>query len=349
MSLAPYISDLLYNHDCVIVPNFGGFVANYKPAKINDLQNTFSPPSKSITFNKHLTNNDGLLANYIAQKEHLSYPNACKRITDYVATIHAELKSENKTTLEKIGSFNVDASGNFLFEPDLAVNYLLDSFGLSSFQKLPIKRTTIEDKITKEFKDRTAPLVAVAENKKSSKKWMVAAAITIPLAFFAIWIPSKYDLGADINYANLNPFKPDAKAVYEPSKHQLGFQEVEEGEGIKNQIALVDENAYFLNVTINQSDFVVKLKEHEAEAVSTYVASNKQDLNYHIVGGCFSSKTNARKMVRRLKKEGFEASIIGKRKGLWTVSYSSFATRKEAVSFLAEAKYHNTKAWVLNY
>ena len=54
-------------------------------------------------------------------------------------------------------------------------------------------------------------------------------------------------------------------------------------------------------------------------------------------------------MVRRLKKEGFDASIIGKRKGLWTVSYSSFSTRKEAVQFLSEAKTHNEKAWVLNY
>lgn len=95
---------------------------------------------------------------------------------------------------------------------------------------------------------------------------------------------------------------------------------------------------------------MVKLNENNvAEAESTYVATSKQELHYHIVGGCFSSKVNAKKMVRRLKKEGFEANIVGKRKGLWTVSYSSFSTRKEAVQFLAEAKTHNTKAWVLNY
>ena len=75
-----HISELLYQHDCVIVPEFGGFVANYCSAKIHPTQHTFTPPSKSIVFNSNLKNNDGLLANHIALAENTNYPEANARL-----------------------------------------------------------------------------------------------------------------------------------------------------------------------------------------------------------------------------------------------------------------------------
>jgi hypothetical protein len=73
MSLTNYINDLLYRYDCVIVPDFGGFVTNAISARVNHFSHTFYPPTKQLTFNSHLTNNDGLLANYIASSENISF------------------------------------------------------------------------------------------------------------------------------------------------------------------------------------------------------------------------------------------------------------------------------------
>ncbi len=350
MKLEQYISELLYQYDCVIVPGLGGFVANYKPATIQPIQHTFSPPSKSISFNKNLNNNDGLLANLIAQKENISFDVVIKRIEEYVLTIHRDLKLKKRVLLTDVGTLFLDAENRTQFEPENTVNYLLGSYGLPVFQKQPIKRATIEEKITKEFKDRTTTLTVVKERKGISPKWRATAIIGIPLAVLAGWMPTQYDLTEDLNYANLNPFIPNAKALYVPTKSDFVFNDVKEN-SVKEQIALADENSYFLTVSFdeNETPVVVRLKEKPiAEAVSTYVASSNRKLKYHIIGGCFSSKNNARKMVRKLKKEGFDASIVGKRKGLWTVSYNSFATRKEAVNAFADAKDHNTKAWILN-
>ena len=72
MNLASYINDLLYRYDCVIVPNFGGFITNKVSAKINENTNSIYPPSKKISFNKHLNVNDGLLVNYVATSENIS-------------------------------------------------------------------------------------------------------------------------------------------------------------------------------------------------------------------------------------------------------------------------------------
>ena len=66
-----YLSELLYLHDCVIIPGFGGFVGNKKSAYIHPVSGIIYPPSKTLLFNKNLTQNDGLLATHIAKEEEL--------------------------------------------------------------------------------------------------------------------------------------------------------------------------------------------------------------------------------------------------------------------------------------
>jgi len=349
MKLEQYISELLYQYDCVVVPGLGGFVANYKSATIQNVQNTFAPPSKSISFNKNLSANDGLLANLIAKKEQLHFEQAIKKIETAVAGINRDLKLKKRVLLNEVGTLFLDAENRTQFEPHNAVNHLLGSYGLAVFQKQPIQRETIEEKITKEFVDRTAPLVAVKNEK--SKKWIYAAAL-IPLAFLAGWMPYNVDLNRNLNTANLNSFTPAVKAVYSPTK--TAFVEKQEGKEntVKKQIEAADESTYFLDVSFDETanPVTVQLKEKPiaAAAVSTYVDVAKQELRYHIVAGCFSEKRNAKKMVKKLKKQGFDAFIVGKRKGLWAVSYNSFVSRKEAVNALTFAQEHNDKAWILN-
>ncbi len=348
MKLETYISELLYQYDCVVVPGLGGFVANYKSATIQSIQNTFSPPSKSISFNKNLNANDGLLANLIAQKEGVSFDVAINRIEEIVASINRDLKLKKRVLLTDIGTLFLDTENRTQFEPQNSVNYLLGSYGLAVFQKQPIQRATIEEKITKEFVDRTAPLVAVKTEK--SKKWMYAAAL-IPLAFLAGWMPYNVDLNANLSYANLNPFTPNVKAVYSPTKANIIVNNNSKELSVTEQVAMADKNAYFLDVTFDKKEnpVTVQLRERPvAEAVSTYVEVSIQELHYHIVAGCFSEKRNAKKMVKKLKKQGFGAFILGKRKGLWAVSYNSFVTRKEAVNALEFAQDHNDKAWILH-
>ena len=72
-SLEHYISELLYIEDCIIIPDFGGFIVNDKSATINEKSGEIAPPSKTILFNSQLVNNDGLLINHIAKEENISH------------------------------------------------------------------------------------------------------------------------------------------------------------------------------------------------------------------------------------------------------------------------------------
>ena len=107
MIIANYISDLLYRYDCVIVPDFGGFVANRVGAQVNNFTHTFSPPTKQITFNGLLKHNDGLLANYIASSENISFEKASTAISLSVIRWQNELQSK-AVKIENLGSLSLN-------------------------------------------------------------------------------------------------------------------------------------------------------------------------------------------------------------------------------------------------
>ncbi len=98
MTLANYISDLLYRYECVILPGFGAFLTQKKSAHFDETINAFFPPKKLISFNAQLKKNDGLLANYIADSKEISYPAAVYKIEEFVLQLNHELE-KNKSFL----------------------------------------------------------------------------------------------------------------------------------------------------------------------------------------------------------------------------------------------------------
>ena len=155
MKIDHYISELLFDHDCVIVTDLGGFIANFKPASINHALHVISPPSKKLAFNASLKNNDGLLANHIAQRTLLSYMDACEVIRDYVKEATAGMKNGQKLKIDKVGVLYLDQEERLQFLPDHHANYLIESFGLAPVHAPVIKRTVTETPVVEETAIRT--------------------------------------------------------------------------------------------------------------------------------------------------------------------------------------------------
>ena len=145
MILANYINDLLYRYDCVIVPDFGGFVTNKIGATLHTETQTFLPPSKKISFNSHLKHNDGLLANYIASAENISFEKATTAISLAVIKWQNQLQTKS-VILSNLGSLSLNKEKQVVFEPTKNVNYLTSSFGLSGVESSLVKRHTTEVK-----------------------------------------------------------------------------------------------------------------------------------------------------------------------------------------------------------
>ena len=174
MKLANYISDLLYRYECVIVPEFGGFVSNNKSAKINKINNTLYPPYKQITFNSHLKNNDGLLANYIASADKIPYESALNFIRFEIEAWQERIKDQD-ICLESIGSFSL-INNKLHFEPQKKINYLTSSFGFSNVVSPEIKRET----------NKKAPILIVSEQRKTPNYLKYAAIFVLGLSAIGI-------------------------------------------------------------------------------------------------------------------------------------------------------------------
>ena len=180
-----YISDLLYLHDCIIIPGFGGFVGNKKSAYIHPVSGIIYPPSKAFLFNKNLTQNDGLLATHIARMEGIELSETTDLIEDFVKLIQSELEQRSAFKLQKVGTFTKGKEGNISFLQDKNHNYNLASFGMQANHKAKkVEHTTSQDKEV---------IVKSIGQKDFGKTLKRAAAVLVPLIGLSL-------------IANLNPF-----------------------------------------------------------------------------------------------------------------------------------------------
>ena len=172
MVIARYIGDLLYDYECVVIPGLGGFIVNDTPATINYGTHYFKPPFREVMFNPYLRTNDGLLVNYIAKEENLTYQDAKKKMDAFAIACQNALNSGKQIRFEKVGILRKDSNDKVIFIQDTSVNYNPDSFGLSPFISPAVHKVTDEERIKEAFKKvkGNTEKTAAATNKKSDKR-----------------------------------------------------------------------------------------------------------------------------------------------------------------------------------
>ena len=85
MTFSVYLIELLKTNDCVIIPDLGGFIANYHSAASNSQGDQFNPPTKDLVFNGKLKKNDGLLVNFICERDCVGYFEAREIVSEFVS------------------------------------------------------------------------------------------------------------------------------------------------------------------------------------------------------------------------------------------------------------------------
>ncbi len=332
-----YVTELLREIDCVIIPGLGAFVANPESAKIDLRQHTFSPPSKNIGFNKNISRNDGLLADRIAEREQISYEHANANIAAFVNECIKRLQDGEHIKFDGIGSLSVDAERNIQFEADDSINFLPDSFGLDSFHSPAIKRQSFEKRVEREIIERSP--IPIDKSTVPGKgriiplKIYYRAAASVLLIAAVSWLYLNMDLmkGIDINYSDLNPFANLDSGTY--------VQRVDKTSEVEPEVTSDAIQEWIDKVPEERKDVIPEPKE---------VIKSKIVKRFHVIGGCFQIKSNADRLQKKLKRAGFDAGFVGKnRRGLYRVSFGSYETRAEARRALRKIKKNNMKsAWL---
>lgn len=224
MDISQFISELLFEHECVIVPGMGGFIANYSPAKVHPVSDQFLPPTKTIAFNINLNSNDGLLINHLAASKGINYQDARRQVESFVAESLSRLRQGLTVSIPGIGEIHQDPEGHSQFTPEEQTNYLADSFGLSSFVSPKIQRVRVAAPV------ETVPELrqfAPAPRKKNRRSWMAVAASAAVLAG-AVWFsfnvqthaPAEANFTGFVPLSNTHttPVKPATTSIAAPAK-----------------------------------------------------------------------------------------------------------------------------------
>lgn len=265
-----YISNLLYLHDCVIIPGFGGFVGNKKSAYIHPVSGVIYPPSKALLFNKNLTQNDGLLATHIAKEEGFDLSEITSLIEEFVQKTQNELENRSAFKLQKVGTFTKGKEGNISFMQDKSYNYNLASFGMKADHK--------SKKIEHTISDDKEVIVKTIKQKDFGKTLKRAAAVLLPLIGLSlIGITQEENINEIYNQmANLNPLTNSKTEIVAPIKE--------------------------LEVPI------VEIIETEKVGITVPIITEQH--TYYIIAGAFAEQKNADKLLYKLKKWNYKPSIV---------------------------------------
>jgi nucleoid DNA-binding protein len=290
VDVTAFIKELLFGHDCVIVPGFGGFIGNYTPARIDKGTGTFYPPVKQISFNRNLNNNDGLLLGSISATAEINYGDARSIVEDFVAEVRKKLEKGEKVKFEHIGSFVNNHEGNVQFEPDRSANYHLDSYGLEPFKCLPLEGYDVRKRISQHIERDPVKQLLV-------RKIMWRAAVIIPLLALIVAVPLKTDFfKGKVESTTMNPL---VTAEFENNKKAVDEVNNTNTEALK----------------LNDSTPVTE-KATEPEIIIPAVT---ESVSYIVITGSFKSKENADIQRNTLIEDGFSPEIITTSNGFYRV------------------------------
>jgi len=384
MIISSYISALLYDYECVVVPGLGGFISNEKPAGINNVNHQFNPPYSQIFFNVHLTTNDGLLINHIQKQSGLPYNEVRQNVDQFVSDCLKTFESGEKVFFENIGSLEFDQNKNIRFEQIEEVNYNTNAFGLSSFISPAIKRQTDEEKIRGLIIPQKSRTLKPADRKpthrqKSKHRGFVKLPVIIALAAVLIFSMSWGVMNRDhvVSYigeqasifsfnhpnpqyqprTNTTPADDFATLVKdvqaEPETTDLNDQQIDQAEVLSASDVNTDHRATEALVSEPSENILAEVEpepeiilKKEEKIIPVVKPAGKQ---YYIIAGSFSIEKNAGKLVNQLRAKGFEAIIADTSKsGMFRVAYLSIDKLSLAKEKLfAIRQEDNAEAWLL--
>ena len=320
MEIKSYINDLLYQYECVTIPEFGSFLTRKIPAKIG-FDGTFTPPKKEVSFNSLLKTNDGILAKHIAQKTNSNYESILKIINKKTIKWIEKLEVES-LNFPGIGEMKLNNHGKIEFLPSNEINFYKNSFGLYTFKKNPLVNISYNkkhDQIMENSNNDDLLFTPESKNKKRKMQYIKYSAIGLLIIVL---------IGS----------------IYFFSDNYLSNQKLKEIEIAQKKIKSNVQKATFdigklskveLNVNSNNSNKVSNLSSNEKY--------------FSVIAGSFRSINNAENKLNSLIKEGYKAEMAKKSsEGFHRVAYGRFISKKKAINLLIFVKYTlQEEAWFL--
>lgn len=336
------LSELLLDHECVIVPEFGAFITKESSAVIDYVNHLMTPPSKELAFNGQLVSDDGLLIGYIAEREGITTTEAAKMVHDFAMRNVAVLEASGALRLDGLGVLTRVTNRDYTIQLDDSLNLLGDAFGLTTIKAHPVYRKEtyhhIAAKISAEQKAKNTEMTVLDEEgvtphyvNHRNYKWFRAAAYSLMIATVLVllgWGAGK----SDSKFASWNPFFYASPNEF-IAKH-LGVHE----------IVNVEKLPY---ITVELPIF--KKEVNYIQPIEKEVIKPTGDW-FYIIGASFKNENEARKCAESFRKQGFSDAVVLPRnkQGNMRVAYVEVNGELQARKQLEIIKKENNEAaWLL--
>jgi hypothetical protein len=301
----------------------GGFVSRYIPSRIRKESQSILPPLKKFVFNSAMIQDDGVLAGYIAQSSRTDISAARIALDEFVNTMLKKLASDGNYVIPSVGELRYARTGELVFTAEEGINFLPESFGLSSIHfSLPQR-------------EKEHPLVrqAVFRNKEKS---------------------------GHNGISEVKPLKvrhPAARriAVAIPLLIAISLLPLNTRHGLKK----IQNNAGFLSMpslSLNDFNLVIpdeKISGQSVDENSSIALSGEQNAfdrnSYAVIAGSFSTRKNAETLQSTLKEKGFYNEIWEASNGFFRVvvqAHESMSSAQEAVASLRK-ELQGIEFWIL--
>lgn len=344
IQLERHIEILLLENECVIVPDFGGFMTHHVSARYDEADCMFLPPHRTLGFNPQLRINDSVLAQSYVEAYDISYPEALRRIRTEVKELQQQLQEWGSYEMKNLGILTINQEGNYEFAPCEAGVLSPDIYGLGNFTFKHLKDDTL-----------IKPTVDLPQTTKMQEEQEV--------------IPQDASL---LDFTDDNQEIPDEKAI------------VIKMAWIRNAVAVAAAVvAFFListpiansdlqhqSISQLQHNILYKLIPQDTDIIPAEpvtkevlpaptqspdttkatppVAVSKKQTTYMIIVASQVKMSNAESLVNKLQQQGFKDAKVFVRNKIVRVSCGEYSTQEEAYRQLNKinGKEEFWEAWV---
>lgn len=346
--LIRHIEYLLLSHDCVIIPQFGGFVTHYTPAHWSEKDGIYFPPTKTIGFNSLLKLNDGLLAQSYMEAHDTDFSDANRKMEKDIRKLIRHLHEEGEVKLIGIGALSVDMDDTYKFTPDSKSFVCPDCYGLTEFQ-LNTLQVQAEQNIKDKEKVSQKNVYEIRINRTLVRN-MVAAAVAI-IAFFLLSTPVENTYIEADNYAMLFPAeitstytKPTKTTTTVIAQHTKTEEKKNPSSPIKPKAIRVEK------VKAQPAAKVQPVIQPQPATQSQPATVQKTTKRHHIIIASVASQAEAEATIKKYTQEGYSGMEIIKGEGRIRICLASFAEKNEASKQLNQLRSTTSfkDAWILS-
>ena len=339
-NLIKYTSKLIAQHNCVIIPELGAFLAHSIPASYNAEDGLFMPPHRTMGFNPQITVDDALLLSEYIDEQQFTYEEAGKALRKDVAKLRHELSAKGIVRFGELGTFLMNVTGGISFDP--APNGIDDPYNFG-FEPIAMPLLSQIDK-----KD------IVIKRRNFKKYASIAVAAVLTLFFISPIGDNAYAPSLKAGFVAVET----ASTVSEPVNEAVTINQCE----IEPVADTVTENIITKSQTIEpiieaQPEQVVAVEVAEVPMAEPVVAEQpakehaiiENENSFHIIVASTPNEEKAQLAIKELSaKMQAEYSVV-KGNGRHRIAHSSYSSIDEANEALAQVKNTFPDAWVLTH